>query len=45
MRWSEPCAFPIELETGLMLGTGSRYQKRFCDLSVSSGCKLTQASD
>lgn len=33
MRWSEPCAFPIELETGLMLGTGSRYQKRFCDLS------------
>lgn len=33
MRWPEPCTFAVELDTGLMLGTGSRYQKRFRDLN------------
>lgn len=33
MRWPEPCTFAIELETGLMLGTRSRYQKRLEDLN------------
>lgn len=33
MRWPEPCTFEVELDTGLMLGTGSRYQKRFRDLN------------
>ena len=32
MRWPEPRCFDVDVETGLMAGTGTRYQKRLCDL-------------
>lgn len=32
MKWPEPCAFDVDLETGLMTGTQTRYQKRLADL-------------
>jgi glucose-6-phosphate isomerase, archaeal len=32
MQWPEPRSFDVNLETGLMEGTGTRYQKRLADL-------------
>ncbi|RFU44984.1 glucose-6-phosphate isomerase [Paraburkholderia sp. DHOC27] len=32
MQWPEPRSFEVDLETGLMAGTGSRYQKFLADL-------------
>lgn len=32
MQWPEPCAFPVDLESGLLKGSGTRYQKRLSDL-------------
>jgi glucose-6-phosphate isomerase len=32
MRWPEPRFFQVDIDTGLMNGTGSRYQKRLRDL-------------
>ncbi|MGF6767591.1 glucose-6-phosphate isomerase [Paraburkholderia sp. GAS199] len=32
MRWPEPRSFNVNLQTGLMDGTGTRYQKRLADL-------------
>lgn len=32
MQWPEPRSFGVNLETGLMEGTGTRYQKRLADL-------------
>jgi glucose-6-phosphate isomerase len=32
MQWPEPRSFDVNLETGLMDGTGTRYQKRLADL-------------
>jgi glucose-6-phosphate isomerase len=33
MQWPEPRSFNVNLETGLMDGTGTRYQKRLADLN------------
>lgn len=33
MQWPEPRSFDVDLQTGLMNGTGSRYQKFLRDLS------------
>jgi glucose-6-phosphate isomerase len=33
MQWPEPRSFPVDLDTGLMAGTGTRYQKRLSDLA------------
>ena len=30
--WPEPRSFAVDLQTGLMDGTGSHYEKRLCDL-------------
>jgi glucose-6-phosphate isomerase, archaeal len=32
MYWPEPRCFDVDVETGLMAGTGTRYQKRLRDL-------------
>ncbi|RKP51874.1 glucose-6-phosphate isomerase [Pararobbsia silviterrae] len=32
MKWPEPCSFDVDLGTGLMTGTQTRYQKRLEDL-------------
>jgi glucose-6-phosphate isomerase len=32
MQWPEPRSFDVDLDTGLMAGSGSRYQKRLADL-------------
>ncbi len=32
MKWPEPCSFDVDLETGLMTGSQTRYQKRLEDL-------------
>lgn len=32
MEWSEPRSFEVDLESGLLVGTDSRYQKRLADL-------------
>jgi glucose-6-phosphate isomerase len=32
MQWPEPRSFNVNLDTGLMDGTGTRYQKRLADL-------------
>jgi hypothetical protein len=33
MQWPEPRSFDVDLQSGLMIGTGSRYQKFLRDLS------------
>ena len=33
MQWPEPRSFDVNLETGLMTGTDSHYQKRLGDLA------------
>mgnify|MGYP003557173567 CR=1 FL=1 len=32
MRWPEPCSFQVDVNSGLMTGTSTRYQKRLRDL-------------
>ena len=32
MRWPEPCSFQVDVDSGLMTGTPTRYQKRLRDL-------------
>lgn len=32
MRWPEPCSFQVDVNSGLMTGTSTRYQKHLRDL-------------